>query len=374
MNTGTVLAIFILALQSIPTQDSAGLDDFLSLNKKIQFIVSGKLNYNPELEQIGNLILKELNRCGAKDLSGALLGEFIKRVKHKTGFFGYELYGFTGSTIDLLAERTAGVLHGFPLKSNLKEAALAHAGGRYLLLIGKQKLTLPHIDVDELISTGKDLFLWGKLHDDYKTPELFVQQPDGKISTLSPAVNDGMFHIDLPGTGLKGSRLEILADGAFGKEVLEIIEFSDSGDLCELIAAATDEADKEQPLGFKTPEAYLFELINAERKQAGLPSLSYDKELAKVARGHSYQMAVKGIFGHRLNPGKSLLKRLKSNGIIFMKGFENIAISPSLLNAHKYLCQTPSHYQIILNPKIKKIGIGVVMSSGYYFITEDFVY
>jgi len=122
-------------------------------------------------------------------------------------------------------------------------------------------------------------------------------------------------------------------------------------------------------------ERKLFELINEERQNRGLPVLSFSPALSQLARAHSKDMASRGRISHSSTDGRSYQDRIVNEEYYFIALGENVAFSngfqPGLI--HKKLMQSPGHRENILDPNFDEVGIGAVVKKNKgYFITQDF--
>ncbi|MBI5045292.1 MAG: CvpA family protein [Candidatus Levybacteria bacterium] len=115
----------------------------------------------------------------------------------------------------------------------------------------------------------------------------------------------------------------------------------------------------------KSAEKEMFDLVNEERKKAGLPLLSVDDELTKLARSYATDMLKMGFFSHYDLENRSPFDRMNNAGIGFVRAGENLALSPGVSLAHQGLMNSPGHKANILSPHYHKVGIGV-MDGGIY--------
>ncbi|MEP6819901.1 MAG: CAP domain-containing protein [bacterium] len=73
-------------------------------------------------------------------------------------------------------------------------------------------------------------------------------------------------------------------------------------------------------------ERRAFEQTNVVRAENGLPPLTWDPQLCRMAREHSEQMAKRGYFSHETPEGLQLKDRAHENGILHFRVIgENIA-------------------------------------------------
>ena len=120
-------------------------------------------------------------------------------------------------------------------------------------------------------------------------------------------------------------------------------------------------------------EAQMLELVNRERKAAGLTPLAADPELTEVARQHSTDMFRRGYFAHVTPENVSPFDRIRAAQIRFSTAGENLALAPSMQVAHSGLMKSPGHRANILRPEFGRVGIGI-MDGGIHglMVTQDF--
>jgi len=107
-------------------------------------------------------------------------------------------------------------------------------------------------------------------------------------------------------------------------------------------------------------EAQMLEMVNAERRAAGLKPVRPDPELTQVARGHSRDMFARGYFSHVSPEGQDLGNRLRKASLGYLAAGENLALAPTLSSAHNGLMHSPGHRANILRPQFGRLGIGVL--------------
>lgn len=149
----------------------------------------------------------------------------------------------------------------------------------------------------------------------------------------------------------------------FGEAVLDTLSF------ITIPAQSEERVD----LGFTTHEVTsdpdseleMFNLINIERKKAGLPVVVVDFQLKDVAREHAKDMFSKGYFSHVNASGQTPFDRLEVAGIDFIAAGENLAFAPTVKLAHEGLMQSPGHRANILSADFGKVGVGVIDGGVY---------
>jgi len=124
-----------------------------------------------------------------------------------------------------------------------------------------------------------------------------------------------------------------------------------------------------------TFEYEVFNLVNQERAKYGLPPVSWNEDLAVVAREHSKDMCDRGFFSHTNPSGKSPFDRIKRHGITYRIAAENIACGQdSPVSVMEAWMNSEGHRANILNGSLTELGVGVYINdSGYgYYWTQNF--
>lgn len=111
-------------------------------------------------------------------------------------------------------------------------------------------------------------------------------------------------------------------------------------------------------------EDRMFELVNEERRKAGLRLLVRDPTIDRVARAYSVEMLQRGYFSHETPEGQTPFDRMRAGGVEFVVAGENLALAPTVLLAHQGLIDSPGHRANILRPEFGRIGIGAAVADG----------
>lgn len=131
--------------------------------------------------------------------------------------------------------------------------------------------------------------------------------------------------------------------------------------------------DERVVLGFQTTdfkvdeqaEVKMVEMVNKERADRGVKTLTLDTKLREIARNYSADMFTRGYFSHYSPEGKSVADRALAAGIDFLVVGENLAYAPDVNLAFKGLMNSEGHRENILSKDYTKIGIGA-MDGGVY--------
>jgi uncharacterized protein YkwD len=132
-------------------------------------------------------------------------------------------------------------------------------------------------------------------------------------------------------------------------------------------------------------EAVMIQMVNAERKKAGLNELAADSGLANVARAHSAEMRDLAYFAHE-SPTDSLRTHVERYRVVYKDTprilAENIYRSwgsPRRIDvedvraAHDALMKSPGHRENIMLPQVSKIGVGIIVNAnGDMWVTQMF--
>lgn len=119
-------------------------------------------------------------------------------------------------------------------------------------------------------------------------------------------------------------------------------------------------------------EQEIVRLVNAERAKAGLPALTVDERLTRIAREHSQLLLANRRLSHQFSGEPDLRHRVIASGLRFDASGENVGFDASAVLAHRSLMNSPPHRANILDPNFSVIGIGVVRSGDNIYVTQDF--
>lgn len=137
----------------------------------------------------------------------------------------------------------------------------------------------------------------------------------------------------------------------------------------------------EKVSGLTDQETEVLGLVNRQRTRIGLPPLKFSARLAVIARGHSYDMAMRHYLAHNSPDGVAPADRIIGAGIAFHAVGENIyadddADSADLpKRAIEGWLKSPDHLANIVSSKFTETGVGVAESAdGRTYVTQDFVH
>ena len=120
-------------------------------------------------------------------------------------------------------------------------------------------------------------------------------------------------------------------------------------------------------------ELQLLNLANAARAQAGLQPLKVDEGLLRAARAHAAQMAFQDKLSHQFPDEPSLRQRVSANSTLLMeREGENVAVAPTVNDAHQALMASPPHRDNLLNAHYKLAGFGIFHKGNRLYIAQVF--
>lgn len=127
-------------------------------------------------------------------------------------------------------------------------------------------------------------------------------------------------------------------------------------------------------------ELAVMELVNRERVRVGVRPLDLSPRLTVVARGHSYDMAMRHYLAHLTPEGSTPADRVRGVGIDYRELAENIYMDdypgPSTLaeRAVKGWLESPHHRSNMLSGSFRQSGVGIAHSAdGKSYVTQEFI-
>ena len=150
--------------------------------------------------------------------------------------------------------------------------------------------------------------------------------------------------------------------------------------IARLYLTRTSPPSAEKIAALSEQESEILRLVNAERVRAGLKELRLSAKLAIIARGHSYDMAMRRYLDHASPDGIGPAQRLRGAGISYGVLGENIYMGDyredEKMAAHaveRWLASA-EHRATMLSREFTDTGIGVARSAdGNIYVTQDFI-
>ena len=143
----------------------------------------------------------------------------------------------------------------------------------------------------------------------------------------------------------------------------------------------TAPASPEKVSGLTDQETEILGLVNQQRVRGGLAPLKFSPRLAVIARGHSYDMAMRHYLAHNSPDGVAPADRISGVGIGYRIVGENIYMDDNADSANvprramNGWLKSPEHLANIVSGKFTETGIGIAQSAdGRTYVTQDFVH
>jgi uncharacterized protein YkwD len=131
-------------------------------------------------------------------------------------------------------------------------------------------------------------------------------------------------------------------------------------------------AQDDRAADLSAKEHMVMDLANEARAAEKLPPLKWDEALASAARAHSLKMSGEGALSHRYGGEQDVPERTAAAGAHFNLVEENIAIGHSPKEVHDEWMKSQMHHDNMMNPKVDRIGVGLVSARGVLYATADY--
>ena len=226
----------------------------------------------------------------------------------------------------------------------------------FILLVDRWMTMLPAPTSGD---PGADLPLQFRLDDRFAGATVAVTSPRGSVSTTAVGVSGGWAVAGVTLAEEPGTQwVELIGHGPSGPEVLALfpIEVGRTPPTHWLGHPAADESWVDTT---DEAESLAARLVDDDRARFSLSRLTWDPELAAIARAHSAEMADEGYFAHVSPQTGSVVDRLQRAGYPATFAAENIAMGPTLTEAQESLMRSPGHRAAVLAPEATHFGIGV---------------
>jgi uncharacterized protein YkwD len=228
------------------------------------------------------------------------------------------------------------------------------------IVVAMQEKYLDLAPVARVHPSGAAFELAGSLLGSFTRPTVYVTVPSG-VASERPLLTNGMaFRASVTCDRGDGHyQVEVFGSDANGPRVLANFPV-----YCG-VAAPGSVAGRggfvPEPLAVDEAERQLFALVNSARASAGLAALTFDDDLARVARAHSNDMLLNGYIAHISPTTGSPGDRVTKARIRVDRLLENVGTSSSPEELHQGLMRSPGHRSAILDPQVTKVGIGVAV-------------
>jgi uncharacterized protein YkwD len=254
-------------------------------------------------------------------------------------------------------------------------AAVVERQGLTIAIVALSARPFEMRPVPRAMTEGQPIVVHGRLDEGWSQPRFAITLPDGSTERL-PAGTGPQFDVNIP-TNIAGvHRVELLADGADGPNVLANFPVYVGVPVPTSVRVASTDAEASTQTPAEVGET-LLSLINEARRADGKPPLEAHAGVAAVSAAHSLDMRDNGFVAHRSPTTGEPRERLDRAGITSGLVLENIGRGYSAAEIHEGLMSSPGHRAAILNPDVTHVGIGVVVDPGRgrdgFLVTEVFL-
>ncbi len=247
----------------------------------------------------------------------------------------------------------------------LATSRVAKDSTRLTLMMADQFVDLE--PVPKRLALSSQTALKGRLAGGYENPTIFISDVKGQLET--PKVPPGKaLQAELRCGDLAGRiQVEIRAEQQGAERIVANFPVMCGVDPPTSVAVAPAEPGPVDPA---RDEKKAFDLINAERKSAGIQALGWDDAVAKVARTMSESRGKQAE--------SDVVALLKQAGVISPLVLSNPGQARSLDEAHARFSFSPPHRANYMSTAVTQAGVGVapgVDANGKptVFVTELFV-
>ncbi len=125
--------------------------------------------------------------------------------------------------------------------------------------------------------------------------------------------------------------------------------------------------------GLTADEATLVDLINEDRADYGVSTVTVNMTATEAATAKAQDMITNDYFGHDSPTYGMPSQMLTEFGVTYTVTGENIAEVANVEVANSDFMSDSGHSAIILDPSFTQVGVGVIPYNGYEVVVEEFI-
>jgi uncharacterized protein YkwD len=221
------------------------------------------------------------------------------------------------------------------------------------------------------LPSGGHAAVAARLDAGYDRPALVVTAPDGTVSEQPVPLHDGAMTAELRCRADGRHQVEITAMGRAGAAVLA--NFPVYCGVAPPAAAPVSAGSRPTAGDPEADERALVALVARDRARAGLPALVVDARLGAIARAHSRDMATNDFVAHVSPRTGTTVDRVHAAGLAPAMVVENVGRAYSADEAEAGFMASPGHRANVLEPRVRRIGVGIVFGAAATGATPLFV-
>ncbi len=208
------------------------------------------------------------------------------------------------------------------------------------------------------VSGPRKIRVEGRVDAPYKNVSVSVTAPDGKTFEPEMKLRGRQFVCSFRARDTGVWQIEILGVGPRGPTALANFPVAVGVPVESKVDIHSFELESEDS---EVLERMLFQAINRERGRNGQNDLEWSRDLARVARDYSEEMAKSGVIAHVSSISGSVSDRVRAAHIKYRAVSENLARARTAHEAHDGLMGSPAHRANILSSRFLEVGVGVAL-------------
>ncbi|HXU04692.1 MAG TPA: CAP domain-containing protein [Polyangia bacterium] len=225
------------------------------------------------------------------------------------------------------------------------------------------------------LPTGGHAPLSARIAPGLTKPEIAITAPDGSVREQTPPLQKGVVRADIQCAGDGRYQVEIVATDATGSAVLA--NFPVYCGVAPPAAAPRGAGVRPAAVTAEEAEQQLLALINRDRKRAGVPPVVADDKLTAIARAHTHDMVDHDFVGHVSPRTGGPVDRVHRGGLQPTFVSENVGRGYTAEEAQQGFMSSPGHRANVVDPRPRRVGIGVVYGAAVtgtkpMFVTQLF--
>ena len=234
-------------------------------------------------------------------------------------------------------------------------------GDLMYVVVGLQETHLALAPVPRHLARGRDAAIAGKLIGRFRQARVVVTSPDGKVTEQEPSPREGWVRGSVACAADGRYQVEVTADDASGTAVLANFPIFCGVEPPALAPRAAGTRQSRVTAGGAEQE--VLGLVNRDRAAAGLGAVTWDPKLADVARAHSQDMSDHDFVAHVSPRTGTALDRVHTGGLEPELILENVGRAYSAQEVESGFMASPGHRANVVEPRAKKLGVGVVLGA-----------
>jgi uncharacterized protein YkwD len=233
------------------------------------------------------------------------------------------------------------------------------AGDLMYVVVGLQEKHVTLAPVPRKLARGATVAIQGKLVGRYRSARVVITAPDGRVAEQPVSARAGTVQGQLTCAAVGKYQVEVTAEDKSGTAVLA--NFPVFCGVDPPVLAPRGAGTRQRRVTADAAEKDVLALVNRDRAAAKLEPVTWDAKLAEVARAHSRDMSDHDFVGHVSPRTGTALDRVRKAGLEPELVLENVGRAYSPAEAESGFMASPGHRANVVEPKAKRMGVGVVL-------------